>query len=605
MIKLIGFVVVLGVSLLWEPTTAFPKAPDSKFAKRSAATPQTLGISEAASYLGKYGYLSRSKARNVEVGGLVDAKSFGKSIKKLQRMLGIPATGKLDTETLSMMTKPRCGVEDTVGVSQDFEKGNHAKSKFQNTKSRRRKRRRQKKRRGKMPKNHDNHRHEDVAKSRTKRYNLEGNRWGKTDLTYSITNYTPDMTKNQVERSMYDALKIWSDKTKLTFREAREGERADINIKFGGGNHGDYYPFDGQGGTLAHAFFPESGEAHFDEDEHYDYQDGDGVNLLIVAAHEFGHALGLAHSNVPNSLMAPIYQGYVADYELDDDDVMAIQQLYGKSDKPKPTPSPEIERTTTTTPTPPRRTTIKPTRTTTTRRPTKTTTQTPEGAMDVCGGDDISFDATFFDDERQYMYAFKNQYYWRFDNEGKFAAGYPQLISSRWRGLPDSISAAAYSRATGRTYFFKSNKIYRFTDTTLDQGFPRPLEHLGLPNNVDAAMQWGGDGLIYVFKKNNFFRFHEYQPYDGAKRYTHRRIAKNWDAIPNHVDAAMQWKDGATYFLKNDEIYKFSNFKLKVDKRYPKDLRKYFIRCPGQKAAPLKYRKKKNKKNNKKSSSSE
>ena len=54
-----------------------------------------------------------------------------------------------------------------------------------------------------------------------------------------------------------------------------------------------------------------------------------GVNLFIVAAHEFGHSLGLAHSSVPNSLMAPFYQGYVPNYRLHADDIAAIQQLYG------------------------------------------------------------------------------------------------------------------------------------------------------------------------------------------------------------------------------------------------------------------------------------
>lgn len=54
-----------------------------------------------------------------------------------------------------------------------------------------------------------------------------------------------------------------------------------------------------------------------------------GIDLFIVAAHEFGHSLGLAHSSVQGSLMAPFYQGYVPNYQLHSDDIAAIQQLYG------------------------------------------------------------------------------------------------------------------------------------------------------------------------------------------------------------------------------------------------------------------------------------
>ncbi|MFQ5910971.1 MAG: matrixin family metalloprotease, partial [Thermoplasmata archaeon] len=53
-----------------------------------------------------------------------------------------------------------------------------------------------------------------------------------------------------------------------------------------------------------------------------------GTDLVTVAAHEFGHALGLKHSNVRDALMFAYYGGL--NRSLDADDIAGIRALYGR-----------------------------------------------------------------------------------------------------------------------------------------------------------------------------------------------------------------------------------------------------------------------------------
>lgn len=57
-----------------------------------------------------------------------------------------------------------------------------------------------------------------------------------------------------------------------------------------------------------------------------------GANLFYVAAHEFGHSLGLSHSKDPNALMYPVYRKFDPSVLLHQDDITGIQYLYGNSE---------------------------------------------------------------------------------------------------------------------------------------------------------------------------------------------------------------------------------------------------------------------------------
>ena len=74
--------------------------------------------------------------------------------------------------------------------------------------------------------------------------------------------------------------------------------------------------FDGKEGTHAHAYYPTDGRVHFDSDEKFTDGTSEGINLLWVAVHEFGHSLGIGHSFVQDAIMYPYYSGYVPNLQL-------------------------------------------------------------------------------------------------------------------------------------------------------------------------------------------------------------------------------------------------------------------------------------------------
>uniref|UniRef100_A0A3Q4G9W0 Matrix metallopeptidase 28 n=1 Tax=Neolamprologus brichardi TaxID=32507 RepID=A0A3Q4G9W0_NEOBR len=452
-------------------------------------------------FLEKYGYLHH----DYHIHNAAEVQSA----VEFQWLSRLPITGKLDSATLLRMAEPRCGVSDEASQQIWAQRVNFIFT-------------------GQRPPQ-------------------QLDKWYKRHLTYQIVNWPQHLSLGSVRLAVRAAFQLWSNVSGLVFQEAAGGP-ADIRLAFYEGDHNDgaSNAFDGPG-TLAHAFLPRRGEAHFDMAERWTLNGHKGHNLFMVTAHEIGHTLGLEHSPVRHALMSPYYRKLGRGLVLSWDDIIAVQQLYKPlGDRPVRLPGQvlhaalqewefsELQ----------------------SRRDTP-------GLPLYCQG---VFDAITM--QNKTVLVIRGSVYWTVPAEGSVSGPLP--LRQRWPDLPPAIEATAFSPPDSKWYFFKK-RIWRYTGSTLDPSFPRKSSELGLPRHPDSAFYYAPLSHMVLFKGSRYsvlnlktLRQEPYYP---------RKLA-DWTGVPQGTNGALTRPDGRLYFFKEKRFWRFDPVKVRVTKEghWAKDL---------------------------------
>uniref|UniRef100_A0AAY4D795 Hemopexin n=1 Tax=Denticeps clupeoides TaxID=299321 RepID=A0AAY4D795_9TELE len=123
-------------------------------------------------------------------------------------------------------------------------------------------------------------------------------------------------------------------------------------------------------------------------------------------------------------------------------------------------------------------------------------------------------------------------------------------------------------------FFFLDTKVFSYYNHTLEPGYPKDIQDVfpGIPDHLDAAVECPEEdcksNLVIFFKGDDIYHF------DVKTKKVDEKVFKG---MPN-CTSAFRWL-GHYYCFHGHDFSKFDPMTGEVHGRYPKDARKYFMRC--------------------------
>lgn len=256
---------------------AFPEIAEVPTSKRGK---HTKGLEFVQKFLNRFGYMAEAEICEA---GVMDTTTVT-LLKRYQKHHGLEMTGEFDAATRDSMTTTRCGLKD---MNNGIE--------FATTCS-----------------------------------------WNKCNITFAFDVGTNDIGGAAEFQACRNAINTWASVINVTFTEVAANANPDVLIGWRPAADPDHNMV---GGVLAHADFPPGCSVvtntlpkpvHFDDTEHT-WNIGAAPNTFdveTVALHEFGHILGLAHSNVNGAVMFPTVSSNFTKRQLTQDDIDGVRSLY-------------------------------------------------------------------------------------------------------------------------------------------------------------------------------------------------------------------------------------------------------------------------------------